>query len=217
MKYGLIGERLGHSFSKDIHGMLSGDPYELVEIERSALDAFMHKADFKGINVTIPYKEAVMPYLDTISGPARKIGSVNTIVNKDGRLFGYNTDFGGLLEMARNTGIDFKGRGVLVLGAGGAAKTAAAVAQELGASSVTQSSRHPAPGQLSLLTLAGRPGLRVQPLAHQPCAGRAGKGHSGRRRPFNAGLPGLPCTRVLHWRDRGKGSVGQDTAQYIGI
>ena len=103
--------------------MLSGDPYELVEIERYALDAFMHKADFKGINVTIPYKEAVMPYLDTISGPALKIGAVNTIVNKDGRLFGYNTDFGGLLEMARNTGIDFKGRGVLVLGAGGAAKT----------------------------------------------------------------------------------------------
>ncbi len=143
--------------------MLSGDPYELVEIERSALDAFMHKADFKGINVTIPYKEAVMPYLDTISGPALKIGAVNTIVNKDGRLFGYNTDFGGLLEMARNTGIDFKGRGVLVLGAGGAAKTAAAVAQELGASSVTQSSRHPAPGQLSLLTLAqeSHPGINI--------------------------------------------------------
>ncbi|MBO4844424.1 MAG: hypothetical protein J5490_07595 [Bacteroidales bacterium] len=163
MKYGLIGERLGHSFSKDIHGMLSSDPYELVELERTALEPFMLKADFKGINVTIPYKEAVMPYLDVISAPARKIGAVNTVVKREGRLCGYNTDFGGLLEMARNSGIDFEGRSVLVLGAGGAAKTAAAVAQELGASAVKLSSRHPAPGQLSLETIAdsGHPGIHI--------------------------------------------------------
>ena len=143
--------------------MLSGDPYELVELERSALEAFMLKADFKGINVTIPYKEAVMPYLDVISAPARRIGAVNTVVKEERGLCGYNTDFGGLMEMARNTGIDFKGRGVLVLGAGGAAKTAAAVAWELGASAVTLSSRHPAPGQLSLLTLAqeSHPGIHI--------------------------------------------------------
>ena len=143
--------------------MLSGDPYELVELERSALEAFMLKADFKGINVTIPYKEAVMPYLDVISAPARRIGAVNTVVKEERGLCGYNTDFGGLMEMARNTGIDFKGRGVLVLGAGGAAKTAAAVARELGASAVTLSSRHPAPGQLSLVTLAqeSHPGIHI--------------------------------------------------------
>ena len=143
--------------------MLSSDPYELVELERTALEPFMLKADFKGINVTIPYKEAVMPYLDVISAPARKIGAVNTVVKREGRLCGYNTDFGGLLEMARNSGIDFEGRSVLVLGAGGAAKTAAAVAQELGASAVKLSSRHPAPGQFSLETIAdsGHPGIHI--------------------------------------------------------
>ena len=96
MEYGLIGEHLGHSFSKNIHGMLSADPYDLVELEREALEPFLKAADFKGINVTIPYKEAVMPFLDSISKPAMAIGAVNTIVNRDGRLFGYNTDYGGL-------------------------------------------------------------------------------------------------------------------------
>ena len=163
MEYGLIGERLGHSFSKNIHGMLSADPYDLVEIERADLEAFIRDADFKGINVTIPYKQAVMPYLDFISAPAKAIGAVNTIVNRDGKLCGYNTDYGGLMEMARRSGIEFKGRRVLVLGAGGAAKTAAAVAADLGASAVTMSSRHPAPGQLSLQTLAENehPGFQI--------------------------------------------------------
>ena len=163
MEYGLIGERLGHSFSKDIHGMLSSDPYDLVELEKTALEPFLKAADFKGINVTIPYKQAVMPCLDFISAPARAIGAVNTVVNRDGRLCGYNTDFGGLREMALNSGIDFKGRSVLVLGAGGAAKTAAAVASDLGAAAVTLSSRHPAQGQLSLETLAAQehPGVHI--------------------------------------------------------
>ena len=163
MEYGLIGEHLGHSFSKNIHGMLSADPYDLVELERVALEPFLKAADFKGINVTIPYKEAVMPFLDSISKPAMAIGAVNTIVNRDGRLFGYNTDYGGLMEMARNSGIEFRGRSVLILGAGGAAKTAASVASDLGASTVTMSSRHPGPGQLSLETLARKeyPGIHI--------------------------------------------------------
>ena len=163
MEYGLIGEHLGHSFSKDIHGMLSADPYDLVELEREELEPFLRDADFKGINVTIPYKQAVMPFLDSISAPAQAIGAVNTIVNRDGRLCGYNTDYGGLMEMARKSGIDFKGRNVLILGAGGAAKTAATVASDLGAAAVTQSSRHPAPGQLSLETLAQQehPGVHI--------------------------------------------------------
>ncbi|MBO7117250.1 MAG: hypothetical protein J6V81_01080 [Bacteroidales bacterium] len=154
MEYGLIGEHLGHSFSKIIHGMLSADPYDLTEIGRESLEPFLRSADFKGINVTIPYKQAVMPYLDFISAPAKAIGAVNTIVNRDGKLCGYNTDYGGLMEMARKSGIEFKGRRVLVMGAGGAAKTASAVAADLGAASVTMSSRHPAPGQLSLETIA---------------------------------------------------------------
>ena len=156
MEYGLIGEHLAHSFSKNIHGMLSGDSYDLVEIPRDGLEPFLKKADFQGINVTIPYKEAVMPYLDFISEEAKAIGAVNTIVNRDGSLYGYNTDFGGLKAMALETGISFEGRSVLVLGAGGAAKTAAAVARSLGASAVTLSSRHPQPGQLSLQTLASQ-------------------------------------------------------------
>ena len=143
--------------------MLSADPYDLVELEKEALEPFLRKADFKGINVTIPYKQAVMPYLDCISAPARAIGAVNTIVNRDGRLCGYNTDYGGLRQMALDSGIDFKGASVLVLGAGGAAKTAAAVAADLGAAGVTLSSRHPAPGQLSLETIAAQmhPGIHI--------------------------------------------------------
>ena len=86
MKYGLIGERLGHSFSKEIHEALGGYEYEIIEIEREDLDAFMKKRDFTAINVTIPYKEAVIPYLDRISDQARAIGAVNTIVNRDGKL-----------------------------------------------------------------------------------------------------------------------------------
>ena len=162
MEYGLIGEHLGHSFSKIIHGMLSADPYDLTEIGRESLEPFLKAADFKGINVTIPYKQAVMPYLDFISAPAKAIGAVNTIVNRDGKLYGYNTDYGGLMEMASKSGIEFKGRRVLVLGAGGAAKTAFAVAADLGAASVTMSSRHPAPGQLSLETIADREHPEIQ-------------------------------------------------------
>ena len=163
MEYGLIGEHLGHSFSKNIHGMLSADPYDLVELEIDALEPFMKDADFKGINVTIPYKQAVMPFLDFISAPAQAIGAVNTIVNRDGKLCGYNTDYGGLIEMARRSGIEFKGRSVLILGAGGAAKTAAAVAKALDAASILMSSRHPDVGQLSLETLAKEehPGIQI--------------------------------------------------------
>ena len=93
MKYGLIGEKLGHSFSREIHGKIADYEYELREISGDGLDGFMKARDFLGINVTIPYKEAVMPYLDEIDYKAMLIGSVNTIVNNDGKLYGYNTDF----------------------------------------------------------------------------------------------------------------------------
>ena len=85
MKYGLIGEHLPHSFSKEVHAKIADYTYELHEIEKDALDAFMKKKEFTAINVTIPYKETVMPYLDEISDMAKKIGSVNTIVNKNGK------------------------------------------------------------------------------------------------------------------------------------
>ena len=151
MEFGLIGEHLGHSFSKEIHGKLSDRPYELREIPRDALAKFLTGREFRGINVTIPYKEAVIPGLDFVSPEARKIGAVNTIVNRDGRLYGYNTDYFGFSALVDKLGIDFKGRRILILGAGGAAKTVAAVAEDRSAASVTHAVRSPkAPGQIPL-------------------------------------------------------------------
>ena len=86
MKYGCIGEHLSHSFSKEIHNMLADYPYEIREVEREKLDDFMIERDFLGINVTIPYKELVIPHLHYIDDAARRIGAVNTIVNRGGRL-----------------------------------------------------------------------------------------------------------------------------------
>lgn len=156
MEYGLIGEHLGHSFSPEIHGKLGNGNYVLHEVPREELAEFIKSADFKGLNVTIPYKEAVMPYLDEIAPEALKIGAVNTVVKgSDGLLRGYNTDFYGLYEMARKAGIDFEGRSVLVLGAGGAAKTAVTVAEAMGAAKVDTATRNPRnPGQLRLAGVA---------------------------------------------------------------
>ena len=136
MKYGLIGEKLGHSFSKAMHEKIADYTYELKEIPKDGLDRFMKERDFLGINVTIPYKSAVIPYLDYIDPIAEKIGAVNTIVNRNGRLYGYNTDFGGLKMLIEKSGFDFNGKKVLVLGTGGTSKTAGAVASSLGAAEV---------------------------------------------------------------------------------
>lgn len=141
MKYGLIGGKLGHSFSKPIHEKLGGYTYELKELTGEELDSFMRKKDFCGINVTIPYKSAIIPYLDYVDPVAQNIGAVNTIINKDGRLYGYNTDFGGLKMLIEKQGFDYKNKKVLVLGTGGTSKTAVAVATSLGAESVITVSR----------------------------------------------------------------------------
>ena len=106
MKYGLIGEKLSHSFSKEIHEALADYKYEIVEIARDELDGFMTKKDFVAMNVTIPYKETVIPYLDVVDNHAQKIGAVNTVVNRNGILKGYNTDFYGFRYMLQNNGID---------------------------------------------------------------------------------------------------------------
>ena len=140
MKYGLIGERLGHSFSKKIHERL-GYEYELREIEPKDIDAFMKERDFLGINVTMPYKATVIPYLDWIDDRARAIGAVNTIVNRDGRLYGYNTDFNGMIALINRAGIDIKGKKVAILGTGGTSKTAEAVLNYLGAGQIIKVSR----------------------------------------------------------------------------
>lgn len=110
MKYGLIGEHLGHSFSKDIHNLIGDYQYELKEIEKENVDAFMKARDFLGINVTIPYKETVIPYLDEIDESAKLIGAVNTVVNKNGKLYGYNTDFYGMKSLIEKMGLSVKGK-----------------------------------------------------------------------------------------------------------
>ena len=141
MEYGLIGEKLGHSFSKDIHNLIGNYDYILKEIPKDELTAFMTKKDFKGINVTIPYKQDVIPFLDYIDPKAEEIGAVNTIVNKNGKLYGYNTDFFGLKNLILANNIELNNKKVLILGTGGTSKTALAVARDLGAKEIYKVSR----------------------------------------------------------------------------
>lgn len=141
MKYGLLGEKLGHSFSKEIHALLADYEYELRELSADELEYLFRKKDFKAVNVTIPYKQTVIPYLDEISERAKKTGAVNAVVNRDGKLFGDNTDFAGMRALALHAGADMKGKKVLVLGTGGTSKTACAVAEDLGAKEVFRVSR----------------------------------------------------------------------------
>lgn len=149
MKYGLIAEHLGHSFSKEIHARLADYDYELHEIPRGGLDAFMTARDFSAINVTIPYKEDVIPYLDHIDEKAKLIGAVNTIVNRDGILYGYNTDFFGMSALINYMGLDISCKKVLIAGTGGTSKTAVAVSKSSGASAVYRMSRSGRDGALT--------------------------------------------------------------------
>lgn len=141
MEYGCIGEKLTHSFSKDIHSYLADYSYELKELTRDELPLFMKAKDFKAINVTIPYKQEVIPFLDEIDEVAKKIGAVNTIVNKNGRLFGFNTDFFGLSSLIKKLDISLNNKKVLILGTGGTSKTAYAVAESMGAKEIIKVSR----------------------------------------------------------------------------
>ena len=136
MRYGLIGEKLGHSFSKIIHEQLADYTYDLIPLTREELDIFMTEKQFSALNVTIPYKEIVIPYLDEVDGHAQKIGAVNTVVNRNGNLCGYNTDFYGFHYMLVNNGIDVKEKKALVLGKGGASKAVIAVLEEMGAKEI---------------------------------------------------------------------------------
>ncbi len=141
MIYGCIGKKLGHSFSKEIHARLFDYDYELLELSENELEPFFKKREFKAINVTIPYKLAVIPYLDEISSTARAIGAVNTIVNDGGRLYGYNTDFFGMSFLIEKNLIAVKNKKALILGSGGTAKTANAVLKSLGAREILTVSR----------------------------------------------------------------------------
>ena len=141
MIYGLIGEHLGHSFSAEIHARLGEEPYELKELAPEEVGPFLGRGEFRAINVTIPYKQAVIPYLDGISETAREIGAVNTVVRRDGKLYGDNTDAAGLAMLLRRTGAEPAGRKVLILGTGGTSLTAKYVASSQGAREVIRVSR----------------------------------------------------------------------------
>lgn len=149
MKYGLLGEKLGHSYSKEIHALLADYEYELCEVNKEELDVLMRKKEFCAVNVTIPYKQTVIPYLDGISERAKSIGAVNAIVNRGGKLYGDNTDFAGMRALAIRTGADMNGKKVLIFGTGGTSKTAGAVAQSLGAREVYFVSRSKKDGAIT--------------------------------------------------------------------
>lgn len=148
-RYGCIGKKLTHSFSKEIHAKLADYPYELIELSEDELPIFMEQKAFAAINVTIPYKQTVIPYLDEISEVAQRIGAVNTIVHRDGKLYGYNTDYYGMKALTMRAGLDLQGKKVLVLGTGGTSKTACVVAADLGAAQVLTVSRRPSEDHVS--------------------------------------------------------------------
>ena len=149
MRYGLLGEKLGHSFSRDIHSSLGNYSYDLIEVERDRLADFIQKKDYSGLNVTIPYKEAVIPYLGKTDDHALAIGAVNTIVNKNGELFGYNTDFFGMERLINHAKIDISDKTVAILGTGGTSKTADAVVKHLGTKKAIKVSRGNRDGAIS--------------------------------------------------------------------
>lgn len=141
MRYGLIGEKLGHSYSKVIHEKLADYTYDLIPLDSEEFEKFMVEKDFTAINVTIPYKQKVIPYLDELHKTAKAVGAVNTIVNNQGFLIGYNTDFYGFEYMLIHNNIVIEGKKCLVLGNGGAARAVVAVLEYLKAGEILIVSR----------------------------------------------------------------------------
>lgn len=136
MKFGLLGEKLSHSYSKLIHN-LTGVDYELFEVEKNKIEEFVKNQELDGFNITIPYKQDIIKYLDVLSEEVSSLQAVNTVVKKDGKLYGYNTDVFGLLYTFKRKGVSLKDKNVMILGTGGASKSAEYVAKKQGAKSVT--------------------------------------------------------------------------------
>ena len=157
MKCGLIGRKLGHSYSPQIHKVLADYDYHLWELEPEQLEAFLHGRDFVGINVTIPYKQSVIPFLDEISDRAKAIGAVNTIVNRQGRLYGDNTDFFGMTALIGRLQLELSGKKVLILGTGGTSRTARAAALHLGAAEAYRLDRSGREGAITYEQAAAPP------------------------------------------------------------
>ena len=156
MRFFLIGEHLAHSYSPVLHAALGTENYELRELAPDELESFIKSRDFDGLNVTIPYKTAVVPYLDELSPEASAIGAVNTVIRRGDRLVGYNTDYTGLLALIRSAGLSLRGGKVLILGSGGTSRTALAVAKKAGARSVLRLSRTPDGETISYADAASR-------------------------------------------------------------
>ena len=132
MKSGLLGRKLGHSYSPQIHALMGSYSYALFEKEPEEVADFVRNGDFTGINVTIPYKKDVIPCMDELSPMAKRMGAVNTIVRRaDGTLFGHNTDYFGFSSMVHRSGLSVAGKKVLVLGSGGASNTAVKVLEDM--------------------------------------------------------------------------------------
>ena len=177
MEYGLIGGRLGHSYSKVIHEMLCGYRYDLCPLPtEEEVRAFLTRRQFRAINVTIPYKLVVMEYCSYIDPHAKAINAVNTIVNRNGLLYGYNTDYPGFSYLCDAHGVEFKDRTVLILGTGGTHNTTWAVAHDRGAKQIYTVSRHPNPekGELTYaqaLTTGAQIIINTTPVGMYPNVG----------------------------------------------
>ncbi len=142
IRAGLIGAKLGHSFSPQIHAELADYSYRLIELSEAELGDFLQSGEFDALNVTIPYKKAVIPYLSAMTPQAERIGAVNTVLRRpDGTLIGHNTDYAGFADLVNSLGVSLKGKKVLVLGSGGASRTAVCVAEDQGAREIVVISR----------------------------------------------------------------------------
>ncbi len=149
MEYGLLGKTLAHSFSPEIHALIGDYKYKLIELTEDKLEGFLSERNFKAINVTIPYKQTVIPFLDFVSESAKEIGAVNTIVNRGGKLYGYNTDFDGLKALIQSLVPTLEGMKVLILGSGGTSRTAKAVAKAMVAKEIITVGRNQSTGVIS--------------------------------------------------------------------
>lgn len=161
MTYGLIGEKLGHSYSKLIHESLGRYTYDMFSLSREEFKAFMEKRQFNGLNITIPYKKAVIPFCDEVSELAQVIGAVNTVYLREGKVCGTNTDYEGFLYAAQAAGISFAGRKVLILGNGGTSLMARKAAADKGAAEILITSRRGETGCVSYEELSLHPDIQI--------------------------------------------------------
>ena len=160
--YGLIGAKLGHSYSKIIHEKIADYTYTLLPLPTEAeARAFFEKREFAAVNVTIPYKQMVIPCCDEVDPRAKAIGAVNTVVNRGGKLYGYNTDYAGFAYLAKAHGVDFAGKTVLVLGTGGTHATVSAVCRDGGAKEILTASRTGKDGALTYEQAAARSDVQI--------------------------------------------------------